>query len=233
MNSESYRIDLNEAFSQVASKLDLDETRYRNAEGKYQAIGNWLNAENSALAQYSPQIYPQGSFLLGTVVKPLSSDEYDIDLVCLLSGIHRATSPQEVKAMVGNRLKNNENYSKIIEEMNRCWRLNYAGEFHMDIIPAIPDAENNEDAMLISDRELIGWTWSNPKGYANWFKQSMQAQYNLQKKELAEIRNKEVEDIPDYLVKTELQRTVQLMKRHRDIMFEKDTDNKPISIIPE
>ena len=41
----------------------------------------------------------------------------------------------------------------------------------------------------------------------------------------------EIENVPNYSVKTPLQMVVQLLKRHRDICFEHDTDNAPISII--
>ncbi len=40
-----------------------------------------------------------------------------------------------------------------------------------------------------------------------------------------------VDDIPDYKVKTPLQRAIQLLKRHRDCMFEGEPNHKPISII--
>jgi hypothetical protein len=40
-----------------------------------------------------------------------------------------------------------------------------------------------------------------------------------------------VDDIPDYKVKTPLQRAIQLLKRHRDCMFADDGKHKPISII--
>jgi hypothetical protein len=40
-----------------------------------------------------------------------------------------------------------------------------------------------------------------------------------------------VDEIPDYKVKTPLQRTIQLLKRHRDCMFTDDAEYKPISII--
>jgi hypothetical protein len=40
-----------------------------------------------------------------------------------------------------------------------------------------------------------------------------------------------VDDIPDYQVKTPLQRAVQLLKRHRDLHFQNDPDDKPVSII--
>jgi len=40
-----------------------------------------------------------------------------------------------------------------------------------------------------------------------------------------------VEDIPSYRVKTPLQQSVQLLKRHRDMTFLADPDDKPISVI--
>lgn len=39
------------------------------------------------------------------------------------------------------------------------------------------------------------------------------------------------EDLRQNKYKTNLQKAIQILKRHRDIMFEKDPDNKPISII--
>lgn len=43
----------------------------------------------------------------------------------------------------------------------------------------------------------------------------------------------QAEDIPDALVRTPLQRAIQIMKRHRDMRFNghRDEDHKPISMI--
>lgn len=49
----------------LAESLDISETRYVEAEDRYKAVGQWLGKEGSILAQYNPQIYPQGSFRLG------------------------------------------------------------------------------------------------------------------------------------------------------------------------
>lgn len=40
-----------------------------------------------------------------------------------------------------------------------------------------------------------------------------------------------VEEIPSYAVKTPLQQAVQILKRHRDMMFASSPEHKPISII--
>jgi len=224
------RTDLNETLEVIAASLDLDDTRYQNAEEKYKAIGRWLDAEDSSLAAYKSTIYPQGSFILGTTVKPISSNEdYDIDLVCKLSGI--SETPKDIKKLVGARLQEHEGYRKRLEEKNRCWRINYAGEFHLDILPAIPSLTGSGTAIRVSDKELRNWKESDPKGYAIWFRSRMADQFTMIQKSLAELEQKRIEEIPEFRVKTALQRAIQLMKRNRDIAFFNNADEKPISII--
>lgn len=50
-------------------------------------------------------------------------------------------------------------------------------------------------------------------------------------KEFAERLKARAEDVPEYKVKTPLQRSVQLFKRHRDMTFMGDPDDKPVSIL--
>ncbi|MFD2855733.1 hypothetical protein ACFSZS_14515 [Seohaeicola zhoushanensis] len=74
---------------------------------------------------------------------------------------------------------------------------------------------------------------SNPQGYAAWFRSRMLIQLTERKIEFAKREHitASVDQIPDHKVKTPLQRTIQLLKRHRDCMFADDADYKPISII--
>jgi len=230
----------------IAEDLDIPESKYLEAKNRYEAVGNWLGKEGTALSKYYPEIYPQGSFRLGTVVKPIKKDEYDIDLVCFLNELRKEDTTQaNLKKMVGDRLKENGKYSDILDkEGRRCWTLDYANEFHMDILPSIADYESRmsdfplqKDAILITDKELIdnndiNWPRSNPKGYANWFFTKQTETFQTFKKEVAESLKVDIEDVPDYKVKTPLQRAIQILKRHRDIFFlNNNSENKPISII--
>jgi hypothetical protein len=70
----------------------------------------------------------------------------------------------------------------------------------------------------------------NPRGYREWFKTQMQERLVEGRMKLAEEKRAQVEDIPDYEVRTTLQRAIQILKRHRDIKYEGD-DDAPISII--
>jgi len=240
------RLQLSSFLTHLGESLDITETQREAAVKHYEAVGNWLNEEDSPIAVYAPQVYPQGSFRLGTMIKPINdADEYDIDLVCEMQSLKKEnTTQKQLKDMVGNRLKANERYRRELEEGNRCWTLQYAdsAHFHMDILPAIPDLEIDEiasligtalagTAILITDKELREWQRSNPVGYAEWFKERMRVQFTLNRMALAESLRASVEAVPEYKVKTPLQRAIQILKRHRDIMFANDQHDRPISII--
>jgi hypothetical protein len=72
---------------------------------------------------------------------------------------------------------------------------------------------------------------SNPKGYRKWFSSRMAAVFEERKKALQKSVRAGTEPIPDYRVRTPLQSSIMILKRHRDIMFVKRPDERPISII--
>lgn len=197
---------------------ELTPTQYRNAEEKYRAVGAWLALPGSALAPFAPVIYPQGSMLLGTTVRPYNSrHEYDLDLVCQL---HRCGEqpPLFVYEWVYGRLAENQTYKDMLERLKRCLRLNYAGAFHLDILPACPNYHLGNGAIFLPDRKLACWKDSNPKGFAEWFFAQCILRDAIAEHEL----KASVEPLPSAVpneYKYPLQRIVQLMKRHRDVFF--------------
>lgn len=216
----------------IAEELDMPEQLYQEAIQKYEEVGRWLGADDSPINSNSPKIYPQGSFRIGTINRPpTDKDQYDIDLVCLLLLKKHSISQKELKERVGDRLWQNKAYRNILKEGRRCWILNFDNRFHMDVLPAIPDEEGRYDSILITDTDLTFWQHSNPKGYADWFHAQMKVIFDQEKRALAAILKADIEDVPDWKVKTPLQRVIQLLKRHRDLHFQNDQDDKPVSII--
>ena len=216
----------------ISEELDIPDHLFEDAAEKYHGVGEWLGLANSKLAEFAPDIYPQGSFRLGTVIRPITeADEYDIDLVCNLTIAKDKTTQANLKTIIGERLKESEKYCDIVSPSRRCWTLDFDGQFHMDVLPAIPNVELRPSGILLTDRELKQWQHSNPIGYAEWFHNRMPVIYKLRREAMAKALGAEVEDIPDWQVKTPLQRVIQLLKRHRDIYFQQHQENKPVSII--
>ncbi|MCR4441248.1 MAG: nucleotidyltransferase [Peptococcaceae bacterium] len=228
---------ISDILTRVSSALDIPDYVYEDATIKYEDVGAWLGDDSSELKKYSPEIYPQGSFRLGTVVRPINGeDEYDIDLVCTLNLAKEQTTQDNLKTIVGNRLKLRPDFNSMLEQSRRCWTLNYPAQnslpkFHMDILPSIHNLEDEPTGILLTDTELKLWQKSNPKAYAEWFYKRMEVIFLEKRAALAKSFNAKVEDVPEWQVKTPLQIAVQILKRHRDIYFQDQPDNKPISII--
>lgn len=243
----------------LADELAISDSRYEQACRSYASLGDWLHRPESTVVKYDPQVYVQGSFRLGTAIRPLNDEEeYDVDSVCLLRMMETKDLTQsELKTLVGDEIKayrNAQSMIKPVREGRRCWILDYAdgAQFHMDIVPAIPnvaryrllleakglDLKWSETAMVITDIESPvydkisdDWHRSNPKGYAEWFRQRMGELFEQRRRILAESIKASVEDIPDYKIRTPLQSAIMILKRHRDRMFEERYDERPISVI--
>lgn len=232
--------DISDFLEQLALMLDMPVTLYEQAIEKYQDVGAWLSEKDKQLGRRDPEVYPQGSFRLGTIIRPISDrDEYDVDLVYLRDLLRTSTTQAKLQAEAGAHLhdyvKDKESSGETVPRLNpgrRCWTLTYDNlGFHMDVLPAIPDDEDDDTAILVTDRKLTEWQHSDPIGYANWFWARMQAEVEEQRLKLAREVQANVADVPDWKVKTTLQRAVQILKRHRDIRFQNDLDDRPISII--
>src|SRR5690349_6271109 len=88
---------------EAAKALDLTEAQYKAVVDRYEAVANHLAANTSLLKDYKPDVKPQGSFLLGTMNKPvLETDTLDVDLVCRLKGKHAFWTQYDFKQTVGN-----------------------------------------------------------------------------------------------------------------------------------
>jgi hypothetical protein len=242
--------------------LELPDSAYQKAKDRYDDIGEYLGREKSPCHDNDPHIFPQGSFRLGTAIRPLDeSDEYDLDLACnLSSGISHETHTQaDLKKLIGGEIESYRAARQIkapVEEKHRCWRLEYEDHlsFHIDIVPCIP-ADSSRQRLLTESMVAAGqdrslsqdvthyavsitddrhpqykqlsheWNISNPEGYARWFESRMQGASAIL------LEKAQIDDLPLYKRKTSLQRSIQLLKRHRDQMFKDDPDVKPISII--
>ena len=142
--------------------MKLPDSAYEKAVRRYEDIGEWFSREESRLKNYTPHVFPQGSFKLGTAIKPLNGyEEYDLDISCKLNtGISKATHTQEdLKNLIGYELKLYRKARGIeteLESKHRCWRIEYKDQmsFHIDIVPCIPD--NNEQIIGDTLRKMYG-----------------------------------------------------------------------------
>lgn len=221
-------------YRKIAAEIEISETQAEKAKESYEAVGNYLN---NNIKQYDVRIFPQGSFMLGTVIKPISDkDEYDIDLVATID--NKFTSAKDLKNIVGDVLKTSDRYSEKVEEGKRCWTIQYSesANYHMDILPTMKSDTYFQNKKLImthkeDENSDYEFRQTNPEAYYDWFVKRMEEEKKKLTEEYA-IRNKiEIVEVPEYNIKTTLQIAIEILKRYRDIKFKDTPDIKPISII--
>ena len=241
-------------------EIDITPTQYELARSHYEAVAKCLIEGGVA-----SDVYPQGSFAFGTVVRPYKEGkdaDFDIDLVAQSAVDKLTTGPQTIKTSVGLCLSKSQYHKDLLDhnEGRRCWTLHYASNdgvgFHLDVLPCVHEdhktidqiAQNNvpialaTKAIALTDLDKdtgdYHWATSNPNGLIDWFKSInapyLQAVSELQRKEFVKkLTYDSIEAVPEALLKSPLQRVIQLLKRHRDVRFDRQHDYiyRPISII--
>jgi hypothetical protein len=225
---------LYELLDRLCQAIEPTHTQHQTAKSRYAGVGAWLAASPDALFA-GTNIYAHGSFGIGTAVRPVGDGEYDVDLILFNPQFSTSFPPSYLKKLVGVRLRENGNYAGLLEEKRRCWRLNYAGEFHMDITPSIHNPDCLNGGELVPEKATDTWKASNPKGYQDLFaaRASLRPRLRVTEAIVADSARAGVEAFPDQRARTAvLQRTVQVCKRHRDVYFAKrNPDRAPISIV--
>ena len=222
--------------ARIAEKLQLDNTRKARMESAYAALSQIIHEDQGFFKDLQIDIYAQGSVPIGTTVKPFRGDEFDLDIVIHIKSPYHLHTPAQIYDALLKKLENDGRYSHMVEKKRRCVRLNYEGDFHMDILPGCIIIITDEYNLKVPDRELLEWTNTNPKGYIEWFlnisNQVNEPVLEGYYKNLMQLRA-EIQDLPEdnFYKKKPLQRGVQLIKRYRDIYFEKIPDFATSSII--
>lgn len=240
--------DKNRNLEEIIKKIDITETMAENAESKYKAVAKELCAKGLDV-----DIYPQGSFALGTVVRPFTEGkdvDYDLDFICEINQKKENTNPKEIKNSIGDVLINS---GRTVKEDDTCWIIDYANiqdniGFKLDIVPAIQEESgiirnlvaqgvleqyaNTAIAITIKKNNVYDWGNSNAKGYIKWFQDINAPFLDYKKRERKGIFEATIEDVPNTTRKSNLQRVIQILKRHRDIYYYNIMENdKPNSAI--
>jgi len=206
-------------------------------EDSYKVIEKILKSapEDSIIHQIDLRVFVHGSLLSNTTVRPIHKDEIDLDIVILFKLDHQTVNPQAVQDEIYNLLAADERYKKIIERKSRCIRIQYKSNFHIDLMPALPEFQSSHSNWIMVPHEVtegnFTWQLSNPMDLNEWLKGREQRFDSLILNEDGIKRGDvEVVPMPDQTVeKSNLLYIIQLLKRSRDHHFKGDEDAKKIA----
>lgn len=232
--SEDRKAFIDDMLKRITESLQLNASRRKLVEERYGAVSTFI--EKSEDMFQGANIYAQGSYRLGTTVRPRQGEEFDLDFVVQIDRDWNELPFNLVYNDFKKLMESNSNWENLVEPKSRCIQLNYADEFHMDIIPTCTENQfGDKNRIMVPDRAEHNWAVSNPEGYAKWFENKYIKQkeiylHNFYPGMAVRAAQDLPKDDPNHL-KQPLQHAVQLVKRYRDIYFEGKEDLAPSSIV--
>ncbi len=224
----------------AVESLSIPPGMYEKAVERYEAVTAFLDKPGTRVAAWHPSQFIQGSAALGLAIRPLGKDDFDFDISCEVTPPPAHTSKQ-VRDNVEQRLREDANYSRMLNtEKTRCLRLDYADaeKFHLDIVVARVARwlSNTGTAVQVPDKAAETWVGSDPRSYITWFKKRQTVtQRSLALSSFSNVAKGETAPAPTQPKANEkvpLQWVIQVMKRHRDLMFQgARSADAPISAI--
>ena len=160
-------------FAEFNERIKLDSTRRGRIDSAISEFITFCQKDEQLSLARSEQPFLQGSVLTKTVIKPLANDEFDVDVIYPFSLNRFGTprpSPQAIIKWFIDRLKKKKFYADRLISKSRCARIDYAGDFHLDIIPSTTDVEEHQP-YAVPARDLAVWTTNDPRGFAQWVQQ--------------------------------------------------------------
>ena len=233
--------------SRLLAKLDLTPTQRADLKRSYDAVTEALLKSKTLQGILDKlKLCPQGSVRAGTVVKPSTDVDFDLDVLCWMVFLENGHTPAHVWRLVWDALGEHGTYASMRQPKPRCIRLQFAAGYHLDITPAIPDPHRPAPVIWVPDTKLQAWSPSNPIGFCDSWLHVIAAQLpttivtlsaesvpNGELVAAANSRQDKVEPIPDEegFRKAPLLKLIQLVKYFRDHAYEEDDKDKPSSIL--
>ena len=145
----------------LREEVNINQSRLDRLHTAVRAVSGHLKQK---LKPYQ-RTEPQGSFALQTIIKPVDdNDEYDADIQVVMNP-RTDWKPKDYIKAVYDVLKENKNYSDKLRLKTRCVTIDYAGDFHLDVVPRVTINGRHYVCNRLEDK----FEPTDGDGYRNWF----------------------------------------------------------------
>jgi hypothetical protein len=153
----------------LTSTVNLKPHKLTQLDGRVTAITNAFQNDDTVGHMYKEHT-PQGSWAHETIINPVGSyDEFDADILLHLEqNPDWADDPKKYLQQVRAAFKRSSTYKDKVRRKNRCVRIQYANDCHVDVVPSITLDDGREVIIYYADNEFEE---TNPVGFADWMKE--------------------------------------------------------------
>ena len=145
----------------LKDEVNLNQSRLDRLETSVGAVNDYLKDN---LTGYQ-KMERQGSYALGTLIKPVDdNDEYDADIQIVMNPNPKWEAKDYVLE-INRTLAKNKTYAHKLRLRTRCVTVDYAGDFHLDVVPRVTKGGKH----YVCNRHENKFEETDGNGYREWF----------------------------------------------------------------
>jgi len=143
-------------------QVNLNQSRIDQLDDRVTAITNFLQGANG-FGEHAEDVIPQGSYAQKTIIKPVGAHEFDADVLLQMTQ-QDDWEPRDYVAELYTTFRRSPTYRELVGRRTRCVVVNYANEFHVDVVPYLV----RDDGHWITNRAENKLENTNPEGFNDW-----------------------------------------------------------------
>ena len=148
----------------LTDTVDLNETRISQLEQSIEALKNVLTA--SAWRDRFLSFAAQGSWAHKTIIKPLSGDSFDADLLVFVDPVDDWNAGDYIDDLY-SIFHSLASYKDKVHRSSHCVTIDYAGDRKIDVAPCVFE-RRHRDTYEVCNRDTDEFETSRPLEYTQW-----------------------------------------------------------------
>jgi hypothetical protein len=148
----------------LENTVNLNPARMELLDTRTTAIENFLR-QDEVFGPLLKTTIPQGSFAQKTIIRPRPDGTFDADMLVHLDPVPDWDACEYIGKLY-TALGRSPIYAEMRHRRTRCVYIDYADEFHVDLVPYV---ESNGSG-YITNRKTDDFELTDPKGFTGWLK---------------------------------------------------------------
>ncbi len=151
----------------LRDEVNLNQARLDRLQGSVDAIETFL-VNHPTFADSFPDLIPAGSWAQRAIIRPVTKDhEFDADVLLSMTE-QEDWQPKDYIEQLWTAFRSSSTYHDLAHRKTRCVRIDYAGDFHIDVVPYL----ERWGAQYITNRyepeDMGRFELSNPEAFTAW-----------------------------------------------------------------
>lgn len=151
----------------LIANVNLNQSRLDTLQKKVDAIESFVEAD-ATFSDMFLDVIPTGSWAHRMIIRPVcADDEFDADILLYVEE-QDGWQPKDYIEKLYSSFHNSGAYGSCAQRKTRCVRIDYTGDFHVDVVPYLERGGDNVITNRAEPKDEGRFEVSHPEAFSEW-----------------------------------------------------------------